>query len=340
MIDFPFFLLIIIISLFGLVINTDKNLKNITSLKIQNGQHVIASCNVTFSNNKKPDSEYFQVGKVWHFSGKDDIDKIKEQYLVISHIYMFVFDNFDLFQYFNSLEIKEYKVNGLIIANSSEFNNDKAKDIINSSKYSVFMFENKSIDSLFEYDIRNEDNNYFLYLSYSLIIYQIPLNYVKWMSLICLGFSLILLVWWNIKLRYTPEESLLLLQKLIVFLPYLNVILCGLISFQMFSAEVNGSHRNNSNIYIDTILVTIRAIFRTVLWFFIMLVASGWQLVVKTLSRDDIKSYIKIYVFIYIVICIDQILDAFSGTILKIVSLIIFNIALLYINYASLVLSK
>lgn len=328
------FIITLISALVHSVINKEKDPNNVTTLEIINGLYPIKDGNVTFMNNKNPNVDFSKTGKVWHFKSKDDLNILIEQYLIVSHYYIFLFDNFELFEYFITIQIQyQLFINGIIVTNNSEFNDEKAKAVILFSNYSIFMYANNSINALDIYDIRNEDNNYFIHLSYSLIIYIMPLNYLKWMSIVGLVLSLILPVWWNIKLRYTPEDSQLLLQKVIVFLPYLNVIVTGMIVFQMFSIkDRGGTISNTSNIYIETVLVTIRAIFRTLLWFFIILVASGWQLVVRTLSRDDIKSYIKIYVFIYIVICVDQIVDAFSGTILKIVS----NVPL----YTYIVLSK
>jgi hypothetical protein len=96
-------------------------------------------------------------------------------------------------------------------------------------------------------------------------------------------------------------------------MPYIKSILAIMIIFSV-GIEENSSNSNSSmvKIYLDTIITTLNSIFKTILWFMIIMIASGWQIFKIVLTREEMKRYIAIYILIYIAICFDQIIDLIS----------------------------
>jgi hypothetical protein len=96
-------------------------------------------------------------------------------------------------------------------------------------------------------------------------------------------------------------------------MPYIKSILAIMIIFSV-GIEENSSTSNSSmvKIYLDTIITTLNSIFKTILWFMIIMIASGWQIFKIVLTREEMKRYIAIYILIYIAICFDQIIDLIS----------------------------
>ena len=66
------------------------------------------------------------------------------------------------------------------------------------------------------------------------------------------------------------------------------------------------------SIYIDIALIILDAIYRTILWFLILLICYGWKISIQNLGRKDLKFLMTILLLIYIMTCLDQIIDSAS----------------------------
>jgi hypothetical protein len=62
-------------------------------------------------------------------------------------------------------------------------------------------------------------------------------------------------------------------------------------------------------VYLDTVITTLLSIFKTIMWFVIIILSWGWQIYKTTLSRDEMRKFIALYVFVYMTVCFDQVLD-------------------------------
>lgn len=219
----------------------------------------------------------------------------------------------------NSLISENIDVYGIIIKND-----EKLIKNANETDFPVFIIDeikytsDKNFGDLMkEYDFRNQTHNTFFALSYAKFEKIVPINYYMIISSSTFFLSLLLVVLYNVGLtRYHEQNSGFVLQKFFIFIPYFNVLLSSTIILEVFYVMKNAQNGDSKKIYIETALVTLNAVFRTLLWFFFFLVSSGWQVLVQKLTKDEMKSYIKIYVFIYISMCADQIIDSVSDEIL------------------------
>ena len=165
-----------------------------------------------------------------------------------------------------------------------------------------------------DYEERGK-NTFVVLTSYKLVVVY-PLKYFIIISslafVILFGFVFI----WVFKYKITNATHIMTLQKIILFYPIADALLNGTILLNVLLVKGNDDSSERYNVYIETALVTINAVFRTILWFIIVLIISGWQITKQQLSRPEMKFYIKVYVFIYIAMCIDQIIDSVFGKLL------------------------
>lgn len=300
--------------------NSDSLEANRTTLNIADGSFIIKEFNVTYLNVKDKTVKYSVTGKIWHFRNEEDIGEILSL-IRINQYYIFLIDDTETLQLFSKQTLFGIFNVGVIIPNHTTFISNETNDLIQTLNDSVFMYNDTSLDELIPYNITAETSNYFFNLVHDAEFFVVPFTYLKTLSIITFLIAIAIIVLWNLKIKYTPQIELYFLQKILIFLPYLNVIVCGLMIAQMFLAkDTKTSSFSDSRIYIETALITIRAIFRTMFWFLIVLVSSGWQITTQKLSREKIKLFIKVFVFIYVTVCVDQIIDSFTGHIFVIVS--------------------
>lgn len=300
--------------------------ENRTDLYISDGLFILKNYNVTYLNVKDKTEKYSMTGKIWHFQGINDFIQL-EALAFINKYFIFLIENLSTLRLFTQQKLFSVTNCGIIIPNITEFNNNETNDFIQSINDSIFMHNDTTLEEFIPYNINAERSNYFFTFIHNSEFFIIPFIYLKTLSITLFLVSIAIIVLWNLKIRYTPQIELSFLQKVMIFLPYLNLIVCGLMIVQMFLAkENNTSSFSDSRIYIETALITIRAIFRTMFWFLIVLVSSGWQITTQKLSREKIKLFIKVFVFIYVAVCVDQIIDSFTGHIFIIVSqMLIYN---------------
>ena len=105
------------------------------------------------------------------------------------------------------------------------------------------------------------------------------------------------------------------LQKVLTSLPLVKFILGLLIYYYVDISRDEETEEGKDTlmkVYLDTIITTLMSIFKTVLWFLIIMLASGWQIYKSVLSREEMRKFIILYIFIYLAVCFDQVLDLMS----------------------------
>ena len=124
------------------------------------------------------------------------------------------------------------------------------------------------------------------------------------------GFGMNIL--WKRRTNSLPQVHILTIQKALICIP-ISIILLSFVFF-IKSVDIKGADPNKeyiNSIYVDTALVTMEALFRTLLWFFILLLSLGWNISVQSLSDRDTKFLMKMFLIIYILMCLDQLLDSY-----------------------------
>jgi hypothetical protein len=134
----------------------------------------------------------------------------------------------------------------------------------------------------------------------------------------------------------TRHIYILSIHKILYSIPFFLLLLS--ISLLIKAIDIKGQdpyREYEDSVYIDTALITLDAIYRTLLWFLILLMCCGWKISIQNLNREDLKFLMKMFLIIYISMCLDQIMDSASSGIwvfhLSEIKNIIFYIIMLFV---------
>ena len=229
-----------------------------------------------------------------------------------------------------------YSILGIIFPNNITNPVEKSK----SKLVPLYQIDIKYINDFISFDILNETMNTYYIITQRSIIYEYPIKYLLISSILALILSIIVLIYLKYILKRT--RNICLLQKYLIFLPYINIILSSLIVLECYNmVGQNPNEYNDNSIYLETALFTVNAVFRAILWILFVLVSAGWIIAKSNFSTNEIKNFIKIFIFIYLMMCIDQIVDSFNTakTIFKaseIKNFIFYVLILIYITFKGL----
>lgn len=259
--------------------------------------------NVTFVNPEQAtnftEGQYCKLAVINNKDQFETIDKLAKLY---NYQWMFFFDKEyqDLIKEALSHQFKYMAVRAILI------NYDYEQNI---SLPLIKINEDNSTEAIKELDYSKQTKNTFLALSKFKKIIIYPTTYFIIISVVAFAILFVYVFIWVFKFKMTIPTSIITLQKILLYFPVAEVLLNGTILLNVLIVQGDNNSSSSFNIYIETALVTINAVFRTILWFLIVLVVCGWQITKQSLTREEMKFYIKVYVFIYIAMCIDQIID-------------------------------
>jgi hypothetical protein len=204
----------------------------------------------------------------------------------------------------------EIYINGIIIPKSLNYEMPKKN---NNKNIPIFILDDNITDYLYFYDIRNMEKNIYFLFNIKRAIANYPETYLLIIAIISIVISTTMFVYWRILMKSTRHVYILSIHKFLFSIPFFIFLLS--ISFLIKAVDVKGQDpyiEYESSVYIDTSLITLDAIYRTLLWFLILLMCCGWKLSIQKLSREDLKFLIKMFLIIYIAMCLDQIIDSAS----------------------------
>ena len=233
---------------------------------------------------------------------------------------------------------KEYKnneliINGIIVPKSLNYKMPKKN---NNKKIPVFVVEDNITNYLYSFDIRNMNKNIYFIFEIKRAISNYPEAYLLIISILSLIITIALFIYWKLLMKSTRHVYVLSIHKILFSIPFFMFLLS--ICLLTKAIDIRGKDPNiddESSVYIDTALITLDAIYRTLLWFSILLICCGWKISIQSLSREDLKFLMKMFLIIYIAMCLDQIIDSGSAGIwvfhLSEIKNFIFYIYMLYL---------
>ena len=204
----------------------------------------------------------------------------------------------------------EIYINGIIIPKSLNYEMPKKN---NNKNIPIFIVDDNITDYLYLYDIRNMEKNIYFLFNIKRAIANYPEVYLLIIAILSIIISIAMFVYWRILMKSTRHVYILSIHKFLFSIPFFIFLLS--ISLLVKAVDVKGQDpyiEYESSVYIDTALITLDAIYRTLLWFLILLMCCGWKISIQTLSRDDLKFLMKMFLIIYIAMCLDQIIDSAS----------------------------
>ena len=222
---------------------------------------------------------------------------------------------------------KELYINGIIIPKRLQYKlpSDNKNPLI-----PIFELNDSEIDYLSLLDIRNTKKN----------IGNYPETYLLINALVGCLLGLALLIYWKILIKVTRFIYVFTLHKFLYTLPFFITVLGVLFISKAIDLEGRNPYQiNDDSMFLDTALFTINSIYRTLLWFFILLICCGWKITVQTLRTEDLKFLMRMLLITYVVTSLDQMIDS-SETRIWVFNLTEIKNLIFYIVMVFLLLSK
>ena len=258
------------------------------------------SCHLAFIESVEKDykdifelySSYFNRQWIFFVDNNETIDKLLEIDYERNNIYLM----------------------GILISNNTIYT--QAYD----SDFPIFKIDDNFSDSMKNWDMRNEEKNIFFTLQINHAIEYYPENYFLLLSIIVLVSIFSLLLYWKIVFKKINPIHILTLHRIGIFLIYLNTLLCFILILK--SINIRGSkiygNETESSILLDTALITLNGLHRTLLWFFVLLLSYGWNISLQQLNPQDCKFFLRMILLLFFALSFDRILDAFFNPIFRV----------------------
>lgn len=213
--------------------------------------------------------------------------------------------------YLNINNFREnYDYKGIIYANSTDHLQLVNQDI----NRPVFETDTETFDQILAYLKYNDKKFIELRINY---IYDntkqlMPVDYLTQMSNLAFFISSVTFIIWHIRLIYY-RKHIMAIQKVLTILPYAKLLISYLLILYLDQSLIYNDkftlETDFTIIYLDTAITTLNSIYKTVLWFLIILISNGWKLFIDNFSRYELKKFVTLYLVIYLALCFDQILD-------------------------------
>jgi hypothetical protein len=300
-------------------------------------QYNISKYNFPILNKDEAEINEFLSSRVAFLSDKKSGDEIFDLYCnYINKYWLFVVNSTDVANYL--LKKDDYKknelfVNGIIVPKSLGFQIPKDN---NNKNIPVFEVGDNFTDYFNSIDIRNMEKHIYFIFEIKRAISSYPEVYLLIISILCLLISIAMFIFWKILMTKTRHIYILSIHKILYSIPFFLLLLS--ISLLIKAIDIKGQdpyREYEDSVYIDTALITLDAIYRTLLWFLILLMCCGWKISIQNLNREDLKFLMKMFLIIYISMCLDQIMDSASSGIwvfhLSEIKNIIFYIIMLFV---------
>ena len=305
----------LIILMFIITINSTTLKKNDELFLIHvEYQYNISKFNVTVLNRDDAEINDYLSSRIAFMNNSDSDNIIFDIYSnYINKYWLFLVNSSDVAD--TLLSRTDYKkneldINGIIIPKSLNYkmpSKNKNKNI------PIFIVDDNIVNYLYAYDIRYMEKNIYFLFDIKRAIANYPETYLLIIAILCLLISIALFVYWKIIMKSTRHIYVLSIHKFLLSLPFFIFLLS--ISLLIKAIDVKGQDpytEYESSVYIDTALITLDAIYRTILWFLVLLMCCGWKISMQSLSREDLKFLMKMFLVIYIAMCLDQIIDSAS----------------------------
>jgi len=301
-------LLTILISVNSSVLLDDDQL---TLIQVEYGYN-ITDFNLEVLNRDDAEINDYLSSRIAYMNGSSYDDQIFELYSTyINKFWIFLVDSSEVAD--KLLQRDDYKknelyINGIIVPESLNY---KMPSENNNKKIPIFVLNDNITKQLSVYDIRSmEKHTYFLFeIKRAISTYPELYFLIISILLIVTGFGMTVL--WKIRMKSFARVNILNIQKFLYTIPFFIFLLS--IALIVKAIDIRGKDPNREyedSIYVDTALITLSAIYKSILWFLILMVSLGWNVSMLTLRREDLKFLMKMFLLIYVLMCLDQIIDS------------------------------
>ena len=203
---------------------------------------------------------------------------------------------------------KELYINGIIIPKRLQYKlpSDNKNPLI-----PIFELDDSEIEYLSLLDIRNTKKNIYFIFDIIRVIGNYPEAYLLINAIFGLIIGLSLFIYWKILIKLTRFVNVLTLHKFLYTLPFFITVLGALFISKAIDIQGRNPYQiNDDSMFLDTALFTLNSIYRTLLWFFILLICCGWKITIQSLRPEDLKFLMRMLLITYVVASLDQMLDS------------------------------
>lgn len=224
-------------------------------------------------------------------------------------------------------DLTQYSTSPLIIPDllRTEIPSNTSKGYIFSAPETLFLH-------LKEFDENLVKQNIFASLSINYQPLVTPFTTLKIIVIITILTSAILVSIWKQKYKREIRHNFVL-SRLVVFFPLFKMLIGTLLLYKIRHIQLKIKYEiNNEKDYIHFLLLTSSLVYRTLLWFFGIFVANGWEITYNIIERVELKKFFQKYIFIYFALCVDNGIDTiFRGETTRISPSEIKNIILYFL---------
>ena len=227
----------------------------------------------------------------------------------------------------------EILFNGLLVPKSLNYKIPKDN---NNEDVPIFEIDDNTTEILKTLDYRLSQKNIYFIFNIERAISSYPEKYLLYNAITSLCIGITLFTFWRIIMKKIRHAYILPFHKFFNALPFfVNLIGIALIIKALDIRGKNPYQDYDSSVYIDTAVITLNAIYRTLLWFLVLLLAYGWKISIQSLRREDLKFFMKMFLIIYLAMCMDQIIDSIGSEVWVFhyseIKNLIFYLAILYL---------
>lgn len=231
------------------------------------------SSRIAFMNGSSFDNEIFDVYSAY-----------------INKYWMFIVNSSSVVD--SLLERDDYKknelyINGIIVPKSLNY---KMPEKNNNKKIPIFIVNDNITENLSIYDIRYMNKHTYFLFAIERAISTYPETLFLVISIILIIVGLGMTVYWKIKMKSLARINILYLHRFLYLIPFFMTFVS--ITLIVKAVDIRGRDPNieyEDSIYVDTALITLSAIYKTILWFLILMVSLGWKISIQSLRREDLK---------------------------------------------------
>ena len=142
----------------------------------------------------------------------------------------------------------------------------------NNKKIPIFIVKDNITEKLSTYDIRNMNKHIYFLFEIKRNISSYPEMYFLIVSIILLISSFALIIYWKVRMKSLAGINILPIHKFLFLIPFFAFFLS--ITLLVKAINIRGKDPNreyDDSIYVDTAMITISAIYKSILWFIILL---------------------------------------------------------------------
>lgn len=301
-------LLTILISVNSAILNEDDKL---ILIQVEYGYN-ISNFSLEVLNRDDAEINDFLSSRIAFMNGSSFDNEIFDVYSAyINKYWMFIVNSSSVVD--SLLERDDYKknelyINGIIVPKSLNY---KMPEKNNNKKIPIFIVNDNITENLSIYDIRYMNKHTYFLFAIERAISTYPETLFLVISIILIIVGLGMTVYWKIKMKSLARINILYLHRFLYLIPFFMTFVS--ITLIVKAVDIRGRDPNieyEDSIYVDTALITLSAIYKTILWFLILMVSLGWRISIQSLRREDLKFFTKMFLLIYVVMCLDQIIDS------------------------------